>query len=183
MQLLPPQGSKISVTTNGAEDAIFIPHASGTIMRYFVGAFLLFWLGAWFFGVSRAVSEVSSGETSGFQLLWLGGWTLGGIYAAYMLYRIFRPGVPESLKLRADSIVYDSGVPAFQIQPANQIELFPKRTVVEVDRQQLKSLLLRQTESGNRLTVDVGARRIDLGQAASEIEREWLFRTLTGRYR
>jgi hypothetical protein len=40
-----------------------------------------------------------------------------------------------------------------------------------------------ETDSGNRLTLDVGARRIELGQAASEIEREWLFQTLTARYR
>jgi hypothetical protein len=77
-------------------------------------------------------------------------------------------------------------VPAFQIQVshANQKQawasLFPKRTVVELNRQQLGSL---QTDSGNRLTVDVATSRIDLAQAASEVQREWLFRALTARYR
>jgi hypothetical protein len=189
MRPLPPQDSKISVTTDGADDVIHIPQASGNLMRYFIGAFMLFWLGGWYSGFSSAVSKVSSGEAPSFLIFWLGGWTLGGIFAAYMLYRIFRPTVPESLRLQANSVVYDSGVPAFQMQfgDANQKQswaaMFPKRTVVEIDRQQLRSLVLRPTESGNRLTLDVGSRRIDLGQAASEIEREWLFRTLTGRYR
>jgi hypothetical protein len=122
-------------------------------------------------------------------IFWLGAWTVGGIFAAYMLYRIFRPAVPESLRLQANGVVYDSGIPPYQMQfnYANRQDawkaMFQKRTFVELDRQQLKSLRLRETDSGNRLTLDVGARRIELGQAASEIEREWLFQTLTARYR
>jgi hypothetical protein len=43
-------------------------------------------------------------------------------------------------------------------------------------------LRLRETEGGNRLTVDLGAQRIDLASQASEVEREWLARLLTKRY-
>jgi len=116
-----------------------------------------FLAGGWFCGFSAALSQVLSGQAHGFLIFWLGGWTLGGIFAAYYLYRVSRPAVPESLKLRANSVVYDSGVPAFQIQLslANQKQawasLFPKRTVVELERQQLESLRLRETDSGNRL--------------------------------
>jgi hypothetical protein len=51
-----------------------------------------------------------------------------------------------------------------------------------VSRQQLQSLHLRETDSGNRLTVDAGATRLDIAQNANEIEREWLYQSLTKRY-
>jgi hypothetical protein len=43
-------------------------------------------------------------------------------------------------------------------------------------------LRLRETESGNRLTIDVDAARIDIAPTASEVEREWLARLLAQRY-
>lgn len=51
-----------------------------------------------------------------------------------------------------------------------------------ITRRDLRSLRLRETESDNRLTVDVASARVDLGRAASEVEREWLHRLLTERY-
>jgi hypothetical protein len=59
---------------------------------------------------------------------------------------------------------------------------FPKRTIVGIDRQQLRSLRLRETESDNRLTVDVDSVRLDIGRAATEVEREWLYQVLVNRY-
>jgi hypothetical protein len=41
---------------------------------------------------------------------------------------------------------------------------------------------LRETESGNRLTIDVDAARLDIAATASEVEREWLARLLAQRY-
>ena len=158
-------------------------------MRFLVAAFLLFWLGGWFFGFSSASSKVLSGDAPAFLFFWLGAWSVGGLFAVYTLYRIFRPPVPETLRLRATSLGYDSGIPPFTIQMsyANQKEywksLFPKRTVVDVDRRQVESLRLRETDSGNRLTLDAGASRISIGEAAGEIEREWLYRALSDRYR
>ena len=35
---------------------------------------------------------------------------------------------------------------------------------------------------GNRLTEDAGAQRLDLAGAATEVEREWLYRLLAKRY-
>jgi hypothetical protein len=60
--------------------------------------------------------------------------------------------------------------------------MYPKRTRVELDRRELQSLQLRQTDGGNRLTVDMNALRVEIGRAASEIEREWLYQTLVKRY-
>jgi hypothetical protein len=46
----------------------------------------------------------------------------------------------------------------------------------------LQTLRLRETETGNRLTVDLGAQRLELASQASEVEREWLARLLARRY-
>jgi hypothetical protein len=60
--------------------------------------------------------------------------------------------------------------------------MFPKRTRVELDRRKLQSLRLRETNDGNRLTVDADALRLDIAPSASEIEREWLYQLLADRY-
>lgn len=186
MILKPPDGSKISVTTEGTDPVIVVPHGSASAIRYFVGLFLLFWLGGWFVGFSSTISTLASGKFHLFLVFWLGGWTLAGIAVVVCLYRISRPSIPGSLRLMLQGVRYDSGIPPFQMNPVNQMNswktLFPKRTRVDIDRQKLKSLRLRETEAGNRLTVDAGAARLDIAQSASEIEREWLYQVLAKRY-
>ena len=189
----PPPGSQISIHTENGDSVITIPASRGSVMRYGAGLFILFWLGAWVFGFRSAASQLLSGNTpgpaSGFLVFWLGAWTLGGLFAAYYLFRIFRPPVPESFKLKRNALVYDSGIPPLQMnyyRYGNQMEqwksMFPKRTVVEVDRRQLETLRLRETDSGNRLTVDANAARLELAKSASEVEREWLYKVLAERY-
>jgi hypothetical protein len=189
MDLNPPSGSTISVATDGADHTIIIP-AESSPTRYFGGAFLLFWLGGWTFGFFSAVSKIQSGGTSAFLLFWLAGWTVAGIFAAYTVYRIFRPPVPETLQLGRTNLAWDSGIPPFQFNSSGNYasnrqrwkSTFPKRVTVEIDRRQLQSLRLRETEAGNRLTVDVDAQRIEIASGASEVEREWLARLLARRY-
>jgi hypothetical protein len=188
MTLNPPEGSNIVVIAEGADQTIIIPHESGGAIRYFAGLFILFWLGGWFVAFGNTVPKVFTDNPPPFLIFWLGGWTLGGVFAMYYLYRIFRPAVPESLKLTRNSVIYDSGIPPFQMTSryANAKEawqsLLPKRTRVEIDRRQLQSLRLRDTDTGNRLTVDAGALRIDVAKSASEVEREWLYQVLARHY-
>ena len=154
--------------------------------------FLLAWLGAWFVGFGSAFSTLSSGKASGtayaFLVFWLVAWTLGGGMAVLSAYRAFRPSVPESLRLMPKSVMYNSGVPPLQISSGYTSpkdawkSMFPKRTRVELDRHKLQSLRLRETNEGNRLTVDADAVRFDIAQSASEIEREWLYQFLAKRY-
>ena len=188
----PPSGSKILVTTDGADTLIVVPHASGGSTRYLTGLFVLAWLGGWAFGMVNAIRTLSAGvargEVNAFLVFWLAAWTLGGVMAIYWVYRLLRPSVPESLRLTANSVIYDSGLspPQWYYGYASRKEawrsMFPKRTRAELDRRKLQSLRLRETNDGNRLTVDADALRLDLGQSASEIEREWLFQTLVKRY-
>jgi hypothetical protein len=94
------------------------------------------------------------------------------------------------LVLRRDVLAYDSGIrpPQFDSwqnrnSPSNTWRsLFPKRRRVQLERRQLQSLRLRETDAGNRLTVDIDSDRIEIAQGATEIEREWLARLLASRY-
>jgi hypothetical protein len=189
MSLDPPNGSKISVTTDGAEPLIVVPHAKPGASRYVTGFFLLILIGIWYFGFSHSISVLWSGNANVLFLVWLLLWTAVGAFPVYCLYRLFGPAVPESLRLRQNGIAYDSGIPPLQVSYRGGITpdevrkvYFPKRTRVELDRPQLASLHLRETDSGNKLTVDAGAERLEIARAAGEIEREWLYRTLAERY-
>jgi hypothetical protein len=191
MTLEPPSDSRISVTTNDAHPLIVFPHKAGGVMRYFVGLFLLAWLGGWLVGFSSVVSKLSSGWTfdraHAFLVCWLVAWTLGGAMAVYWIYRAFRPSVPESLRLMPNGVTYDSGIPplpnsGYTWNSDAWKSMVQKRTRVELDRQKLQSLRLRETKDGNRLTVDANALRLDIAQSATEIEREWLYKLLTKRY-
>jgi hypothetical protein len=189
MDLNPPAGSKISIVEDGGDSTIVIP-ATGGYSRYFTGLFLLFWLGMWTTGFRDTGSKVLAGNAPPFLIFWLCAWTLGGIGAAYTLFRVLRPSVPETLTLRRSSVGYDSGIapPQFNSyrRSRNPItswrSMFPKRRQADLDRSELRSLRLRETESGNRLTVDVEAQRIEIASGASEVEREWLARLLARRY-
>jgi hypothetical protein len=185
VNLEPPSGSRISVTTDGAHPLIVVPHRSSGPMRFFVGSFLLVWLGGWFAGFSNAVSKLSSGQAPATLVSWLVGWTLAGAFAAHWAYRALRPSVPESLRLMPNSVIYDSGIPPFQALTSRTDfwkSMFQKRTRTKLDWQKLQSLRLRETDDGNRLTVDADALRLDIAQSASEIEREWLYQLLANRY-
>jgi hypothetical protein len=158
----PPEGSNISIKRLGSSRQITIPYKGGNILRYLIGLFLVFWLGGWVFGFKSAAYEVLSGRASEFLIVWLAGWSIGGFFAWYFAYRVFRPAVSEKIRLGIDSIFYDSGIPPFQLhfgftkQKEIWRSIFPKRIKKEIRRDELKSLRLRETDTGNRLTVDSG---------------------------
>jgi hypothetical protein len=187
----PPVGSFISVGADDGDPVIVIPSDNGSIARYGVALFIACWLGGWYFGFRSAASQLLSGNSpaGGFLAFWLGAWIIGGIFVLYYLFRLLRPPLPEKLRLKRSSLIYDSGVPPLQLSYGRYADrreawksLFPKRVIVEIDRAQLASLRLRETDSGNRLTVDVNASRLALATAASEIDREWLYQLLASRY-
>jgi hypothetical protein len=188
MDLNPPAGSEISIRQDSNGPTVVIP-AKGNASRYFGGVFLIFWLGGWAFGFKSALTSLLSGTGNAFLVFWLGGWTIGGIVAAYSVFRIFRPGVPETLILKRSGIDYDAGIPPLELNSYRKDtnrnfwrSIFSTRLRTELGRQQLQSLRLRETEAGNRLTIDVGANRVELASQASEVEREWLARLLANRY-
>lgn len=186
MLIRPPNGSKISVITDGDDLLIIIPHTSGDPMRYVGAPFLVIWLGLWAFAFKSDLLAVLSGQGSAFHIVWLVPWMVVGAMAVWVLYRLLSPSIPESIRLRLTSVIYDSGAPPLPFNFMRQVDtlkaLFRRRIHVELDRLRLTSVRLRPTDSSNRLTVDLDASRIDIAQAASETEREWLYQLLTQRY-
>ncbi len=188
MEQNPPQDSKIEIETLNGHQLIVVPHGNAGIMRFFIGAFLLFWLGGWFMGFTSAASKILSGEGNAFLIFWLAGWSLGGLFAAYFIYRLFRKSIPEKLLLNKPSMSIDTGIPPFKMNfsMTNQKDywktMFPKRKKIEFSNSDLKSIKLRETDSSNRLTIDRGAERIEIATSATEIEREWLFKYLQVNY-
>ena len=183
MYIYPPEGSNIVVKAQSITPEIIIPHRKTDPSRLFVGLFLLCWMGGWFMGFVSALKELLEGMEP-FLLFWLAGWTVGGFFAAYMIFRIFRPSVPEKYIFDSGSLKYDSGIPPFKMyfnyaQQNNAWKnIYYKRKVIEFNSSELKTICLRETDAGNRLTIDKGTSRIDLAPSASEIEREWLYKTI-----
>jgi hypothetical protein len=184
----PPSGSKITIAREGADEVLRVPQPRKGVMPYFVSAFLVFWLGGWVMGFKSATSQLMTKPDNMFLVFWLAGWTVGGAFALYFLYLNLRPTVAESLTFHSGGVDYDSGVAPFQMSftYTNQKDmwksLFQKRMRKEFSASDLHTLKLRETESGNRLTIDKDSERIDLAKSASEIEREWLYGYLSTRY-
>ncbi|TSE06165.1 hypothetical protein C1D09_020920 [Mesorhizobium intechi] len=188
MTVKPPDNSTILVATNGRDQIISIPYPRRSVANYLIGIFVLCWLGGWAFGEITAAYQLVTrpiGGPTAFVAFWLCAWTVGGIFAMLVVRRIFRRSVPEVIRLDAAGVSHDPGLPPFKMPSYGTsawAQLFSKRTELRFDRMQLKSLRLRDGDTRNRLTVDAGAQRVEIGSAATDVEREWLFKLLSDRY-
>ena len=184
MSQSPPQESNIKIDWLNGHQLIVLPNKNAGVMRYFVGLFLILWLGGWFVGFTSAAEEIMSGNAGAFIIFWLGGWTLGGVYAIYFIYRLFRKPIPEQLLLNKPYLTVDTGIPPYELnfgitmQKNYWTSMFPRRKKLQFTHDELKSLRLREIDYGNRLTIDQGSKRQEIATSSTEIEREWLFKYL-----
>lgn len=187
----PPQGSKIRIESERGYEKITVPQGNGGPMRYLVGLFLLAWLGGWTIGLIAAFTALVSGKESdqdGFLLFWIVGWAIGGVFAIRFAWRILQPSVPEQLLLTVPTLSYDTGIQPFTLsldyrdQMDTWKKLFKKRKKEQFSVEEIRTLRLREFENGNRLTLDKGVERIDIGASLTDIEREWLFNFLAQKY-
>ena len=183
-----PKDSKIKIGLLDGYEHITIPYGNAGILRFLIAIFLIFWLGGWSMGFMSALKGISSGKGGVFLICWLGGWSLGGIFALYFLFRLFRKSTPFQIVLNKPNLAIDTGIPPFKMNftMTNQKDywktMFPKRKKIEFTHDEMKSLKLRETDSGNRLTIDKGSDRIDIASSATEIEKEWLYNYLDSNY-
>lgn len=184
----PSANSKIEITRLNGYEMLVVPPSKGSILRFLIGIFILFWLGGWFAGLTSAFDQITSGKGGMFVILWLCGWSLGGIVAIFFAYRIFRKPIPERFLLNKPNLSYDTGLPPFNVglQMTNQREywntVFARRKKYEFQHSDLRTLNLRDTDSGNRLTIDIGNERLELAKFSSEVEKEWLYNYLNDMY-
>ena len=102
-----------------------------------------------------------------------------------LIWQTIRPIVPESITLDFASLQYDSGVAplnmaAPQLQQAEEgiNPLFARRKKLSLTRDQHPTFVLEQIATRQRLRVDVGAERVEIGRSLTEPEREWLYGVL-----
>ncbi len=187
----PPDGSRLRIEWVDGQQSIVAPPRSRGASSVFAALFLLAWLGGWTFGGIQAARTLVFGPAGNGELFlgfWLVGWALGEGFALFTLYRIVRPTVPERFTLRLDGLAYDSGVAPPRMSAGygraqSWRDVWPRRIRRVFSSADLKTLRLREGGEANRLTVDIGADRFDLAKDCSEVEREWLFRTLADQYR
>lgn len=181
-----PEGSYLIVEQTGRDAKITIPNPI-RVSQFGSGLFLLVWLGGWAAGEYFVLTELISGTgptgVKAFMLFWLAGWTIGGFFAMAQAYRIFAPPKPETISLDAGGMTHDTGsLPAGRWKGLSWRVLTGRGYVTRIDRRALATLQLREAATHNRLTVDVGATRIDLAPAATDVEREWLLGAIRERY-
>ena len=159
-------------------------------MRYAIAAFLIFWLGGWTMGWLSAVREITlDGKGGAFLLFWLAGWTVGGGFAIVFLWKLLRRPVAETVVFAKPNLIYDTGVQPFPISWSYRQQMdiwkkmFEKRKRIEFSPDEIRSVRLRDIEADNRLTMDHGTERIDIGRTLTEVEREWLFKLISEEYK
>ena len=85
--------------------------------------------------------------------------------------------MPEQLLMNKPYFSLDTGAPPLNIMTNDKDvwkKIFFKRKRFQLDHKEMKTLALRETETGNKLTVDKDSDRLKLAKSVTEIEREWM---------
>jgi len=107
----------------------------------------------------------------------------------WCLWRLLRPAVPETIKFAKPNLFYDSGIQPMPFyfgywrgRTDYWKKMFEKRKRIEFSPQEIRTLKLRETGDGNRLTIDHDNDRIDIGTGMTEVERELLSQMIKTEY-
>ena len=183
-----PENSKLVLTRTGRHPSLEIPYPGGGDRRFLMAAYIIAWLGGWLVGEISVIRVLLGGFVDAFLVFWLTCWTIGGVVVTRAAFRLLRPSVPETLTLRSSAIDYDRGVPPGNLADEDDHggmpwgDQTPRRPRATFSRDALRTLKLRETDRGNRLTIDQTAKRLEIARGATEVDREWLYGMLTERY-
>ena len=139
-------------------------------------------------GFIFALGSILSGEGGSFVIFWLAAWTVGGVFAALTIKRVFQKSIPAELILETSEFRYDTGLEPFEFKSGMKSQsefwktIVAKRKKYNLNDVAIKTIRLRDTDSGNRLTVDIDNERIDIAKGSTEIEKEWIFSILQEKY-
>lgn len=183
----PPANSNIEVRNEFNQTIILWKNPRGSWTKYFGAIFLLAWLGGWTMGEYSVIKQLLNGTANPFLIFWLIGWTVGGGFAIANIYFLLRPSKPESLIFDSYSLQFKRGTPPFARFNWNRNKQGDddetsiwrktknKYTIPRTDTGEIK---LERVGERQRLTIDYGVERIEIGRFLEEPEREWLFQIL-----
>lgn len=105
-----------------------------------------------------------------------------------VLYRFFRPTAAQTLVFSRPGLIFDSGLSPFPVRSGMNSKtevlerMFERRKVIEFTPKDIATLSLQKSELRNRLTLDHGKEKIEIGRDLTEVEREWLYEQLRKEY-
>ncbi|MEK6238811.1 MAG: hypothetical protein N2C14_29195 [Planctomycetales bacterium] len=195
----PPSGSSISVENTFEGRVLSWMNPTGGAARYFGAAFLMFWLCGWAVGEIGVICVLGFGGLAmingdvgleglfigAFLAFWLTGWTFGGFFAIRSLWALLSPPRPEQLTLGYSQLIHDPGTQSMihmgrhsrsSWEYRDEMRHPPKKR--DVPKHDVGKINLDFAGDRQRLTVDVGTDRFEIGRSLREPEREWLAEVL-----
>lgn len=185
---LPPQGSCFQTDEDdaGQPRLSWLP-AGSHVGRWFGAGFLGFWLCGWVtgevFATGALIEMIRNGVANGFVGFewfgalflagWLGFWTFGGIAAIFAFFSLVRRPRPERLTFGENELIIDHGT----LSGGEHGKAWAGAPRI-IPRAELGPVKLLRQPTRQRLTVDHGADRIEIGACLREPEREWLAKVL-----
>jgi hypothetical protein len=161
-----PTGSVINVTL-----AWPAPPDNRT-WRYIDQVLMVLWLCGWASALVWPAGQLANGKADPFLVSWVAFWTLVGGRAAWALWASFLPARPEAVRLEAEVLRHD---------PGGRRWCWGRRAgrePTQVARSDIRGFVLERVGERQRLYLDLGAGRREIGAGLREPEREWLFAVL-----
>jgi hypothetical protein len=184
MDALPdkPAGSVIEESTDRAGVTLSWPVSSPGPSRFEASGVLVLWLCLWAMGWTAAARQLTAGGAPPSLVFWLGVLTVGGGLAVWTLWLVVRPARPESVRLEADVLRYDPGRAPYDPWRPDGLWGHPappeRPHAFQVDRPAVGGVVLERVGGRERLCLNRGADRREIGAGLRDPEREWLFAVL-----
>jgi len=177
-----PKGSVIEERDDWEGTTLYWRLPISGVLRYGTAAIDAGWMCLFAFGWVMVAAQLAKGGLIG----WLGAWTIGGVWWIWFQWDLIRPSRPESVTLGEDLFVYNPGAsPVEPVQwnaPRQSRDWKPprprRRKKVAVAKAELGKFVIDRVGERQRLSFDLGADRIEIGESLREPEREWLHAVL-----
>ena len=177
-----PVRSNIEVAPDFNSTVLSWKNPRGGISRYVALIFLIAWMGGWVVGEVSVTRNHMKDPGQFFLLFWLTGWTVGGLYCLLMIVTLARPSRPERLTLDPRSLQYEPGTEPIAFgrdtKTIDPLMLLRPKRAAQAARKEIGEIKLDRVGERQRLTVDIGAKRVEIGEYLEEPEREWLLSVL-----
>lgn len=180
-----PINSTIEVISELNKTMIVWKNPRGSSTKYLVVVFSLAWLVGWSFVLNSVINQILNEDYNSSLIFWLIGWSIGGIIALKSVIQLIRPAKPEKLILDFETLTFEHGTPVFQGVEIrgfenNREDSTPSNSKrkYSIPKKEVGEIRLERIGERQRLSLDHGAERIEIGYYLTEPEREWLFSVL-----